>query len=84
MLKSHALAYGLMLPAQKNLRLKHPDYSRSHEGTGLGLPLAKSLSELHGGTMKIVSLPGEGTMATVRFPPERTIENEYLLNAAES
>ena len=59
-------------------------YSRSHEGTGQGLPLAKSLAELHGGTVKIVSQPGQGTTVTIRFPPERTIETEYPLNAAES
>ena len=43
-------------------------YSRSHEGTGQGLPLAKSLAELHGGTVKIVSQPGQGTTVTIRFP----------------
>ena len=59
-------------------------YSRSHEGTGLGLPLAKSPAEPHGGTVKIVSQPGQGTTVTIRFPPERTIETEYPLNAAES
>jgi len=59
-------------------------YSRDHEGTGLGLPLAKSLSELHGGNLRIVSQPGEGTTVTVRFPPDRTIEDQYPLNAAGS
>ncbi|MDA0305011.1 MAG: PAS domain S-box protein [Proteobacteria bacterium] len=48
-------------------------YSRSFEGTGLGLPLAKSLTELHGGTLEINSQPGKGTVVMVRFPPERTI-----------
>ena len=47
--------------------------ARRHEGTGLGLPLAKSLTELHGGTMKIDSSVGFGTTVTVRFPPWRTI-----------
>ncbi|NQU61443.1 MAG: hypothetical protein HQ512_09955, partial [Rhodospirillales bacterium] len=48
-------------------------YSRTHEGTGLGLPLAKSLAALYGGSLTLESTPGEGTTATVRFPPERTI-----------
>src|SRR5205814_595520 len=42
-------------------------------GSGLGLPLAKELVELHGGTLKLASQPGKGTTATLSFPPERTI-----------
>jgi signal transduction histidine kinase len=39
-----------------------------HRGAGLGLPIVKSLVELHGGTMSLISEPGEGTAVTVRFP----------------
>lgn len=39
------------------------------EGTGLGLPLAKALTELHGGELKIESSAGEGTTVTVILPP---------------
>jgi signal transduction histidine kinase len=46
-------------------------YSRSAGGTGLGLPLVKSLAELHGGRVDIKTKLGEGTTVTVRFPPER-------------
>src|SRR5262249_30190082 len=35
--------------------------NRKHEGTGLGLPLAKALVELHGGRLVIDSASGEGT-----------------------
>lgn len=47
--------------------------SRKYEGTGLGLPLSKSLVELHGGTFDIASAPGKGTRVTVRFPLERVL-----------
>jgi signal transduction histidine kinase len=45
--------------------------SRRYKGTGLGLPLAIKLTELHGGTLTIESTPGSGTAVTVRFPAER-------------
>jgi two-component system cell cycle sensor histidine kinase PleC len=46
---------------------------RKYEGTGLGLPLTKSLVELHGGTLAIDSVVGKGTRVTVRFPRDRTL-----------
>jgi two-component system cell cycle sensor histidine kinase PleC len=56
--------------------------TRKHEGTGLGLPLIKSLIELHGGTLEIDSAVGHGTKVTVRFPPERTMAARRRPNAA--
>ena len=44
--------------------------SRAHDGTGLGLPLAKSLVELHGGTLEISSILDAGTTVLLRFPPD--------------
>ena len=44
--------------------------SRRFEGTGLGLPLAKSLTELHGGTFDLTSQPDVGTRVTIRLPGE--------------
>lgn len=48
-------------------------FTRRQEGTGLSLPLAKRLVELHGGTLTIDSVLGRGTMVTVVLPAERTI-----------
>src|SRR5262249_47275498 len=47
-------------------------WSRRHPGTGLGLPLAIGLTELHGGTLTIHSVKGAGTTVTVAFPPDRS------------
>jgi len=48
--------------------------TRSHKGSGLGLPLVKSMTELHGGLLTIDSQVGKGTTVTVTFPPERTLQ----------
>lgn len=46
---------------------------RRYEGTGLGLPLARSLIELHGGTLQIESEKGRGTTVTTVLPAERVV-----------
>jgi len=40
-------------------------HTRKYQGTGLGLPLAKALTELHGGELKIASTQGGGTTVTI-------------------
>jgi PAS domain S-box-containing protein len=47
-------------------------WTRKHDGTGLGLPLAIGLTELHGGVLTIHSTKGVGTTVTVTFPRERS------------
>ncbi len=47
--------------------------SRKCEGSGLGLPLVKSIVELHGGTLEIESMPERGTTVTVRLPAARSV-----------
>ncbi len=46
--------------------------TRMHEGTGLGLPLSRSLAELHGAGFEIDSVPGTGTTVRMTFPAART------------
>jgi PAS domain S-box-containing protein len=45
--------------------------NRRFQGTGLGLPLAKALVELHGGSLDIKSMPAAGTVVRVCLPLER-------------
>ena len=47
--------------------------SRSFEGTGLGLPLAGRLAELHGGHLELNSVKGRGTVAQVTLPAKRVV-----------
>ncbi len=48
--------------------------SARHAGTGLGLPLAKAMMELHGGTLAITSAPQRGTVVRLGFPAARVRE----------
>ncbi len=45
--------------------------TRRYEGTGLGLPLAKRLAELHGGSLQVKSEKGYGTTVRVTIPAFR-------------
>jgi two-component system cell cycle sensor histidine kinase PleC len=45
----------------------------AEQGAGLGLPIVKSIIDLHGGTFTLKSKLGEGTEVIVTFPPERVI-----------
>jgi signal transduction histidine kinase len=47
--------------------------TKKFEGTGLGLPIARRLVELHGGRLEIASAKNIGTVIRVSLPPERVI-----------
>ncbi len=57
-------------------RFYQGDTSHAHEGNGLGLPLAKRIIDLHGGSLHVKSSPNMGSTFTVELkradPPERS------------
>jgi two-component system cell cycle sensor histidine kinase PleC len=52
----------------------------AEQGAGLGLPIAKSLIDLHGGTFTLKSKLRIGTEVIVTFPPERVMSALAPLN----
>jgi two-component system cell cycle sensor histidine kinase PleC len=42
--------------------------TKTYQGSGLGLAIAKSLTTLHGGTLRLRSTPGRGTNVLIRLP----------------
>ena len=67
---------GIGIPKDALYKLGRPfeqvesQLTKRHQGSGLGLAIAKSLTELHGGAMRIHSRLGKGTMVVVRLPIE--------------
>jgi signal transduction histidine kinase len=59
--------------------------TRTHGGTGLGLPLAKMLTSLHGGELSIESKLGEGTIVSVRLPtaPREVVDESHFFRRSE-
>jgi len=51
--------------------------SRWREGTGLGLPIAKALVQLHGGRLEIRSTKAAGTEVSVSLPPASEVSDVH-------
>src|SRR5690606_15174367 len=64
---------GIGIPRDALTKLGRPfeqvqnQFTKSHRGSGLGLAITRSLIELHGGTMRIRSREGDGTVVSVRL-----------------
>ncbi len=50
--------------------------TRQHGGLGLGLPLAKRMVELHGGSLTVRTEPGKGSTFTIRLPASARLAGE--------
>ncbi|HEV3373986.1 MAG TPA: ATP-binding protein, partial [Xanthobacteraceae bacterium] len=70
---------GIGIPKDALAKLGRPfeqvesQLTKSHQGSGLGLAIAKSLTELHGGTMRIRSQIDRGTAVLLRLPADGSI-----------
>jgi two-component system cell cycle sensor histidine kinase PleC len=70
---------GIGIPKESLKNLGKPfeqvesQFTKRHRGSGLGLAIAKSLTELHGGAMRIRSTLGVGTIVLVRLPIDQEI-----------
>ena len=57
--------------------------NRTHEGTGLGLPISCALARLHGGELHIESEKGKGTQISIVLPlPRGTVRGEASARSA--
>jgi two-component system cell cycle sensor histidine kinase PleC len=65
---------GIGIPKEKIERVGRPfeqvegDLVRSYKGSGLGLAIARSLTELHGGSLRLRSAVGAGTIVMIHLP----------------
>lgn len=65
--KDNGMGIELEQQAKVFSRFYRTDQARSHEGSGLGLNIAKAICDAHQGEIHIESKPREGTRVLVRF-----------------
>jgi two-component sensor histidine kinase len=63
-------------------RAFEPFFTTKVRGTGLGLPIVRTILEAHNGTVDLASEPGSGTTVTLSLPaePQRSIQENVEMN----
>jgi PAS domain S-box-containing protein len=59
--------------AMKPFGQVHPGTRQRGDGTGLGLPLTRAMTEANRAVFSIQSAPNEGTLVEITFPPQRVL-----------
>src|SRR4029077_8050800 len=76
-LRTRALEHAIELEIEDNapgmrpavlVKVFEPLFSTKSFGTGLGLPTVKQIVEQHAGSIKLTSVVGQGTRATISLP----------------
>lgn len=62
--------HGPGMPPEVREKAFAPFFTTKHRGTGLGLPTAKRIVDAHGGTMRIDTPAGGGTVVSIELPIE--------------
>lgn len=76
---------GIGIPEHALQKLGRPfeqvetEFSKSYKGSGLGLAIARSLTELHGGALRIRSQEGVGTIVLVHLPLTEATNSDIAL-----
>lgn len=76
---------GVGMDEATRARLFHPftqadsSTTRKYGGTGLGLVISRRLAEIMNGTIRVDSIPGEGSTFTVRLPFARADEKQLAM-----
>ena len=73
---------GCGIPEENREKIFTPFFSGSPSGSGLGLPLARKIINLHEGKLTFESQPGRGTTFYIRLPRRlKTAHNPALTNS---
>jgi signal transduction histidine kinase/ActR/RegA family two-component response regulator len=81
---------GIGIPEDGQQRLFQPftqadnSTTRVYGGTGLGLAICKSLTEIMGGRLGVVSAPGQGSVFWLEMPFEAVAQEDWPIAEAES
>jgi two-component system, NtrC family, sensor histidine kinase HydH len=67
-----------LAPAVRD-RLFHPGVTTKEGGSGIGLVVARSIAEQHGGRLTLADAPGGGCLATLTLPLEAVVATEEVL-----
>ena len=67
------MSTGELEQAMKPFGQVQPGARRRGDGTGLGLPLTKAMTEANRAVFSIQSAPNEGTLVEITFPPQRVL-----------